>query len=49
LVIPDEAALNKVIARLEKAGVAVERLPSGGALTHDYDGNAVELTTAQTV
>jgi catechol 2,3-dioxygenase len=49
LVIPDEAALNEAIARLEKAGITVERLPSGGALTHDYDGNAVELTTVQTV
>ncbi|MEO8607742.1 MAG: VOC family protein [Chloroflexota bacterium] len=49
LIIPDEAALDEVIARLEKAGVAVERLASGGVLAHDFDSNAVELTTAQTV
>lgn len=49
LVIPDEAALNQLIARLENAGISVERLSSGRALTHDFDSNAVELTTTQTV
>jgi catechol 2,3-dioxygenase len=49
LVIPDQAALDAVVARLEGAGVAVEKLPSGGALTKDYDNNAVELVLAQTV
>lgn len=48
LVIPDQAALDEVVARLQGAGVTVERLPSGAVLTHDYDGNAVELTTNQT-
>jgi catechol 2,3-dioxygenase len=49
LVVPDQAALDEVVARLENAGVAVERLLSGAVFTHDYDGNAVELTTSQTV
>lgn len=47
LVIPEQAALDEVVARLENAGVKVERLPQGGALVHDYDNNAVELVMTQ--
>jgi len=47
LVIPEQDALEQAIARLEAANMALERLPSGGALAHDYDGNAVELVRVQ--
>jgi catechol 2,3-dioxygenase len=47
LVIPDQAALDQVVARLENASIAVERLPSGGVLARDDDNNAVELVTVQ--
>lgn len=48
LVIPDQAAFEQVVARVEAAGIGVERLPSGAALVRDYDGNAVELVPSQT-
>jgi len=46
LVIPEAAALEAVIARLDGAGGALERLP-GGARVCDDDGNAVELVEKQ--
>jgi catechol 2,3-dioxygenase len=47
LVIPEADALEQVIGRLEGANVPVEQLPEGGALTYDFDGNAVELVKTQ--
>lgn len=47
LVIPEQAALDEAVNRLENAGVSVERLPGDGVLIHDDDHNVVELVSAQ--
>jgi catechol 2,3-dioxygenase len=47
LVVPEQDALDEVIARLENAGIAVERLSHGGVLVRDADNNAVELVKTQ--
>jgi catechol 2,3-dioxygenase len=44
--LPDQAALDEVLARVEKAGIAANQTDAG-LLVHDPSGNGVVLTSSQ--
>ncbi len=45
--LPERAALDAVVARLEAASVTYEREASGAVVTRDPSGNALRLTTVE--